>query len=98
MPKLLEKYARLLNEIKAVLAVPCEKEDEKEEITNQQIEFVKEELGRLVREFNFQRMEQVLDEVAHFRMKDEEQQFFVNIRKLLDELDIEEMRKSLHVY
>ena len=94
MPGLLEKYEELLEHIDKLFRK--QEPQDKEEISQQQIEYVKEELLRLTYEFDFERMEKILEEVEHYRIEPADKQLFDELKQLLINFDIEKIRDRLN--
>ena len=90
---LLEKYEELLNCIGGLF--PKQESGEKEAITEQQVQDIKEELLRLTYEFDMERMEKILDEAEYCELKPEDKQLFDGIRLFLMDFEIEEIRDRL---
>lgn len=93
MQIMLEKYEVLLGYIGDLLG--RQEIQGSEEITKQQTEHVKEELLRLTYEFDFERMEKILNEMEHYRLDVPDRQLFDDVKRLLNNLEVEEIRDRL---
>ena len=90
---LLNQYEKLLKNLESLFQ--SKNEEIKEEISGQQIEYVKEELLRLTYEFAFERMEKILNEVGHYQLAPVDKLLFNELKRLLMDFEIEKIRDRL---